>query len=347
MRTIFLILLAVSLCCVLSVSAETVTVAQGDPVWTQQLIGPGGTCWVFPSEGLGESRLYDQPAIVNANNTWCHIDGDDTANFPEGIYYIVYEAPAWINGQYFKDVSWDSGVLHSSMKSARDVNESGFYASRILQNLKDIITSNGLNTYSQDIVLISRPNIAIKRIERTATDAYTISGNTNLKDGENLTVYIDDLRYRAQHNASFTYHTNVIKPVNESAGYWEAVMKMPINDMPAGWHTADVYGSTTEASVRFKIDQQVWGPAPTPTEYVNYLSSGDIAPVIVNVTVTIHDIKYIDHWNTATPTPEITDALGGKINYPYSTGDVIPPWVGILGLVVMAGVVLVAGWKKK
>ena len=123
---------------------------------------------------------------------------------------------------------------------------------------------------------------------------------------------------------------------------------MPIQNMPPGWHEITIYAGSLVTTSRFKIDQREWTPAPTPTQYVNYLSNGDIAPVTIIVTVMqTPEIRYQDRWHTATPTPDITDALGKKVSYPYAAGDVIPAWVGLVGLILIIGIVLAKGWKKK
>jgi hypothetical protein len=83
---------------------------------------------------------------------------------------------------------------------------------------------------------------------------------------------------------------------------------------------------------------------PTPKQYINYFSNGSVKPDIVTVTVVQIQTQIIDRWHTATPTPDITDALGGKIDYPYKAEDFTPiAWpVGMLFVVV----ILVVVWRK-
>jgi len=347
MRKILAILLFSIFFCTSIALAESVTVAQGDPVWVAEY-SPNGTCWLFPDHGIGDSRFYDIPAQHINNVTWCNIYGTDTANLNPGTYFIVHEAPAMVNGNWFKDISWINGTLTSSLKLGQNIDESGKDASVIMQNLEDTISSDNLNTYSTDTIYLQKPLITITGIDRTATDVYTISGQSNLRDGENLTIYVDDLRYLSQHNTSFIYNANVVKHMNESTGIWSEDMQMDINNMPAGWHTAEVYGGNTYASVRFKIDQQQWLPAATPTEYVKYLSNGDIAPVTIIVTQTpVIEITYVDRWHPATPTPAITDALGGAEDYPYTPGKSVAVPIGVLALVAMGAIVLLRDYRRK
>ena len=119
---------------------------------------------------------------------------------------------------------------------------------------------------------------------------------------------------------------------------------MPVNEMPNDWHEITVYGGRLETSNRFKVDTDSWTPGPTPTAYYHYLSNGDIAPVTITIPVP-GPTQFIDRWHDATPTPDITDALGGKVDYPYVPGEMVPSWIGIAGLVFMAGIVLVRDFK--
>jgi hypothetical protein len=217
-----------------------------------------------------------------------------------------------------------------------------------MNDLKKIITHNGFNNFSESQIVIQDPDLKITGMAQTGENNYTISGTSNYADGTPVTIKIDEDRYFAQHDNSFTYQTRVNRPTFDQSGTWKKVMLMPIQTMPPGWHNVTIYAGELVTTSMFKIDQHEWGPSPTLKEYVNYLSNGDIAPVTIVVTVMqTPEIIYQDRWYTATPTPDITDALGGKVGYPYSTGDVISPWIGIVGLIVIAGIVLVRDWRRK
>lgn len=100
-----------------------------------------------------------------------------------------------------------------------------------------------------------------------------------------------------------------------------------------------VYAGGLQTSVRFPI-YQGWEAIPTPSQYINYFGNGSIKPEIITKIVVQYETVYQDRWHTATPTIPPTDALGNEVAYPYKAGDVIPPWVGIVGLIVIAGIVL-------
>jgi hypothetical protein len=125
-------------------------------------------------------------------------------------------------------------------------------------------------------------------------------------------------------------------------------MIIPIQTMPSGWHNATIYAGDLITTARFRVDLHEWTLGPTPTQYIKYLSDGSIAPVIVTVTVPpVIITQEVDRWHTATPTPDITDALGQKIDYPYKPGDKLEGGVAIFAALVIAGIVLLRGSKWK
>jgi hypothetical protein len=306
---------------------------------------PGGSCWYFPDRGTG--TLYDIPALTIDNQTFCRLEPEQTETLAPGAYTLLYEEPVLANGKYFKDISWVNGSLISAFSEVDSIDESGNDGPMVLRDLEELITSNGFNSFSESQIVIKEPSLEITDIGQISEITFTIAGTSNLANETPVIIKIDEDRYFAQHNDSFTYQTQVIKPLYDENGHWTLSLLMPIQAMPAGWHTITAYAGDLTATRRFKVDQRDWEPAPTPTVHVKYLSNGDIAPVYVTVEKTIIQTEYVDRWHEATPTPDITDALGEKVNYPYSPGEKIPGWVGIGGLVAIAGIVLFSGWKRK
>lgn len=330
---------------ILPVSAQYAIIARGDVATGIAEANPGGTCWFFPDYGVG--GLYDQPAVTIDNQTLCRLDQGQTQNFTPGRYTLLYEEPVLANGKYFKDVSWVNGSLVSAFSETDSIDERGNDGPMIMQDLKDIITSNGFNTFSENQIIIQDPDLKITDIGQTSKITFTVSGTSNYVNGTPVTIKFDENRYFAQHDSSFTYYTQVIRPSFYESGTWTAAIIMPIQAMPSGWHNVTVYAGELVATAQFKVDQRDWEPSPAPTVLIKYLSNGNIAPEIVTVEKTIIQVSYVDRWHEATPTPDITDALGEKVNYPYSPGEKIPEWVGIGGLVAIAGIVLFTGWKRK
>lgn len=350
------------------VSAIQIYVAQGDAA-NVPVEEPGGTCWVLPETGPADHALFDfQPIIVGKYWT-CQIPANYTANMHDGTYTVLYQNPAVINGKSFKDISYKDGFLVSSLVNSEQYDTSGKDSSAILQKLTDMINSTQLNTVVINQVVIETPlltvdsfgpitreELSLLKSESTANSIivplviespyYRISGQTNLPNGTTITVSIDEVRFYAQHNSNYTYTTKIIRSDYAPENRWTINIPLNMNNLPPGWHDVSVYGGEMLTTRRFKTDQQVV-PFPTPTQYVNYLSNGDIAPVYINTTVTVVQVKYEDRWHTATPTPTLTDALGSKVNYPYDPGETIPSWVGVVCVILVAVLVIAPERKLK
>ena len=321
-------------------------IAQGDPVWIVEP-SPGGSCWLFPFNEVG--KYYDIPAIAGNNETVCGVTAEQSANMKEGRYTMVYVTPAVINGKTFKDISWINNSLVSTLSHSKTIDESGKQGPMVMKDLYMMIEANGLNTIVNNTIEMQAPFLHVTEMRQTAENLYTVKGTSNFADGTPITIKIDEDRYYSQHNNSFTYKSTVSRPYNEISGIFKYDMLMPIQEMPPGWHNLTIYSGELVTEARFKVDEHEWGPVPTPTEYVKYLSNGNPAPVYINNTITVVEtqIQYIDKWYTATPTPAITDALGEKINYPYSPGNQIPEWVALIAVIGIAGLVFVRDWKWK
>lgn len=345
MRIILALLAMFALVAVVSgnVSGGLIYLAQGDPASIIES-SPGGSCWLFPSNEVGE--YYDIPASSSGpNQTYCGVSGEQSANMKEGRYTMVYITPAIVNGKSFKDVSWVNNRLVSTFNSAKPIDESGRLGPIVMADLYAMIKGNGLNSITENTIDISAPFLRVTDLSQTADNRYTIRGTTNFAELTPLIIKIDEDRYYAQGNQSFTYKASVKRQYSEIMGTFECEMPMPIQEMVPGWHYITIYSGELVTEMRFKIDQQVWGPAPTPTEYVKYLSNGDIAPVYVTVVQEKIIDHYIDRWHTATQTPAVTDALGGNVEYPYKTGDQIPGWIAALALLFIVGLVMMRDWK--
>lgn len=325
------------------VSAYPIYVANGDPASIHENV-PGGSCWLFPPTGVGD-RYDFAPITTIENETFCSILGKETANLKPGKYIMLYQEPVFVGNKTFLDVSLVNNTLTSSFAKSQPIDITGKEGLIVMNDLKRLIETNAFNTINSEQVFIEEPNLKLQKLYQTAENVYTASGTSNMLGGTTLTIKIDDARYYSQHNDTFIYHTTVIRESSEVDGVWTVNMLMPIQEMPPGWHEIAIYSRDLTTTSQFKIDEQVWGPLPTPTQYVNYLSDGNIAPKIVTVVQEKIVDHYTDRWYTATPTPAITDALGGNIEYPYKSTDTIPGSYGVVALLCIAGIVLVRGWK--
>jgi hypothetical protein len=344
MRLPFLVLLLILI--ISPITASQVYIARGDATAIQR-DAPDGTCWLFSD--YGSVAFYNMPSeTVGDGVTYCEISKTMSYAMSPGEYTLLYQEPVVLNGKTFRDVSWVNGSLVSSI-SIPPIDESGKTPNLILKDLKSLISTNKLNTYSEVTIHLQDPYLKVSELGRTGESIYTVKGTSNFADDTSVTIKIDDTRYFAQHDDSFTYKTVVERPAMDMDGTWEKEMFMPIQNMTPGWHNLSVIAGELRTEAMFKIEEQEWGPRPTPTQFIKYLSNGNIAPVIVTVTVVQPPVTiYQDRWHTATPTPDITDALGQKVEYPYSSGEVIPGWVGIGCLCLIGLIVLVRDrkWKK-
>jgi hypothetical protein len=330
---------------VIPVASEQIFIARGEPTGVQMDV-PGGTCWLFSD--YGNTGYYGIAPQTSDNSTLCSITKEVSHALSPGGYTLLYEEPAYINGKKFVDVTWVNDTLVSSLSKTHVIDEHGNTANVIREDLKHLIDENGLNTYHEVGIKVEDPYLKVSDMGQSGENLYTVSGTSNFNDGTQITIKIDDVRYYSQHDESFTHKTQVNRPSNEMVGVWKKDMLMPIQTMTPGWHNLSVIAGDLRTEAQFKIDEQEWGPRPTPTQYIKYLSDGNIAPIIVTVTVVQPPITvYQDRWYTATPTPYITDALGDKINYPYSPGEVIPPWVAGVGLLVVVAIILWRDYKWK
>jgi hypothetical protein len=340
MRYIPCIVLLATILLVSAASAAPIYVATGDAA-SIPLKTPGGSCWHFPESGIG--YLCDfSPTLVN-NQSYCIIPGKDTANLNPGTYTMVYQEPAIVGNKIFKDVSWINNTLVSSFAKTKPIDESGKQAPMVMIDLKRMIEANQFNKIISEQIFIEEPELKLTQLYQSAENLYTAKGTSNFADGTPITIKIDDARYYAQHDDTFIYHTKVTRQSSEVTGSWSIDMLMPVQEMPPGWHDIAVYSRDLVITQQFRIYEQEWGPAPAPTQYVKYLSDGNIAPVtVIQEKIVDH---YVDRYLPPTPTPAITDALGKDIEYPYKTGEQIPPWVALIALLCIAGIILARDWK--
>jgi hypothetical protein len=296
---------------------------------------------------------YDIPSLTvdYGNSSICKLTAEDTGTMPLTTYTVLYEQPVLVNGKYFKDVSWINNKLESSFSHISSVDESGRQGPEVLRDLQNMLDTNAFNTYTIDYVELQEPVLSVRTLERTGENLYTVAGTTNFADKTDITIKVDEEYYYALRETAFIYHTRVMRPSDTMMGNWNASLRMPIQEMAPGWHNLSVIVGDLKTTARFHIDEQEWAPSATPTQYVKYLSNGQIAPVIVTIVQPpVVVTQTVEIWHTATPTPAMTDAMGEEIGYPYTYGDKIPKEIVFLILGGFAGLILVRTgmkrWKK-
>jgi hypothetical protein len=336
-------------------TASPVYIAQNDPAQFA-MTSPAGHCWYFPSSAKEDySKMYDIPAEKYGDSYSCDLSSAQTANLPEGNYKLVYVYPVRLDTNtippsYLSDLSWNRSTSTIVSLFGTVYYESGKQPYMVMADLLSAVNQSRLDHSDTYDIVIQPPMLSITRNEGEGWDFINISGITNLADGTKVRIEIDEFDRTLDKDKeiakyySFTNYTEVVRLYTDRDGTWGYSMHLPIQEMTPGWHTATVYAGGLVSSVRFPI-YQAFTPEPTPRQYINYFGNGSMKPDVVTVKVVEIQTTYVDRWHTATPTPPITDALGGTIPYPYKSGSIIPEWVGIVGMFALAGIILVRDRK--
>jgi hypothetical protein len=339
---VFLIAVVVILIIVSTASAfPVVYIAQGDPA-VIQMDHPEGACWYFPDKELkNHNPMYDVPSVGDGNETYyCNLKPSDTANMPEGRYTMVYTYPAEIVARdntdlkYLKDISWNGKGI-KSLLNGKYKDEFGAQVQTVLTDLRVMVNDSKTDNLQEYSIFVQPPSLTITRHEQTGWDEITASGTSNLIDGTKVTLYVDEFDHATLGDKKkFTFEGVVYRPYTGTSGNWSIKMKMPLQEMSPGWHTSTVYANGMQTSVRWPI-YQAWDASPTPTQYINYFGNGSVKPDVVTKTIIMTTVVYQDRWHTATATPDITDALGAKVDYPYKAGEVLS-WYVIAAVSIIA-----------
>jgi hypothetical protein len=351
-----LFVISVGLLIIGVVHASPIYIAQNDPVQFQ-MTHPAGYCWYFPDVAKeDDQKLYAIPATeYDRENYTCDLTSLQTANMPAQGYTLIYVYPSKLDtgkipSEYLSDLSWKNESIVSLFGEVRD--EKGLQPIMVMKDLKEMVAKSKLDHMDEYPFVVQPPLLTITSQSGNGWDHTIISGESNLANGTMVRIEVDEnirdteIDGNVMKYYSFTNYTPVIRDYGEEKGTWSYNMHLPIQFMTPGWHTTNVYAGGLESSAMFPIYQGVT-PAPTPIQYINYFGNGSIKPDVVTVTIVQLQTVYQDRWHTATLTPDITDALGGKVDYPYSSGDVIPQWVGIVGLLAIGGIALVKGYERK
>ena len=331
----------------ISSQGSIIYVAQGEPA-NISFSHKGGTCWYFQQSGGSYGpEYYDIPSVTEGNGSVCAITPEISYTLKKAQYTVLYTFPSTVNNKTFKDVSWKDGSLYSIFGNTKPINEEGRTPDMILEDLQNTIHNDGIDGIESSNIVIQEPSMYITRLEQTGLNVITLSGTTNLKEGDTIHIVIDNGDFDQQPTAkNFTYDVKVVRPGAMYTGTFSVDMIIPIQQMPSGWHTVTATSHGITSTVRFPI-YETWKPEPTPTQYINYFSNGNVKPDIVTVVQTVVQIQTVERWHTATPTPSITDALGNTIDYPYSAGGKIPEYVAILSMIGIAALVLMRDYKRK
>ena len=335
------LLVIVLLLLVASISAQPNSIVQSLPT-SISAQHSNGACWFFPiSSDLDHSPIYDLQSFPSGNKSYCFLRADQTANLAAGQWKVIYIYPTKTATGYLKDISFDGTNLVSIFAKTKPINVAGKQTDMILEDLKFML-SNSTDGYEEYEVTLEPPKFTINRLEQVSPNIVRISGFTNMQHQSKILLKVDELEHYAKHDAiDFTFNTEVLHPDISTTGSWIKDMNLPLQNMSPGWHevTATVNGMTTSA--RFPL-YQTWEPFPTPTHYINYFGNGSIKPEIVTVEkiVTVIETREVIVQSARTPTPDITDALGEKVesrDIEIPTIVIILITIGLIFLVITNG----------
>jgi len=329
------------------IAGQNAYVAEGEPV-SIGFSHPNGTCWYFAQGGedLAED-YYDIPSIPDGNGSVCIFNASMSANNPLGIYTVFYSFPSSLNGKLFKDVSWNNGSLVSIFGNNAPLNEAGKNPMMVMQDLENLIQKDDIDGIETATIVLQKPELTITRLEQTGLNTITLSGTSNLANGDSVAVVVDNGNFNQQPDAAnFSYVIPVNRPYANSDGIFSIDMQLPLQWMPDGWHVVTASSDGITSTARFPI-YETWKPVPPPTQYINYFSNGSIKPDVVVVTQTIIVNQTIEEWHTATPTPSITDVLGETIDYPYSGNGSLPEGIALVCALGIAVIILKRDYKRK
>jgi hypothetical protein len=308
--TAVVVLLAI----ILPVTAVTITFAQGDPFF-YPMDQPGGSCWFFSNNVIKNTPYYFdlQPMIINGVST-CHLSSEQTGLYSAGSYTLIYEQPANLSGKYIRDVTWKDYTFVPMLASSSPRYVNNKLQSEMLRDLKEMITEDAINTYTEYGIIVQNPFLTLNSVSATANNIYTVSGTCNLAGGTIVTIKIDkDLPNTPDTKKSFEFTTKVEND-NIHGGHWNSSFILPIDDMAPGWHDVDAYARDMHASVRFPL-YRGYSDQVIRNDTINYFGNGSIAPITITIPVTVIQTQIVELWHTATPTPDITDILGTKVDY--------------------------------
>ena len=333
--------------CILPASG-LIYIAQNDPL-SISVPDTGGTCWYFPtSEQTTLANLYDVPVLDYANSSQCRLTAKQTANMNAGTYDFVYTYPAQINGRWIKDVGWKNQTLVSIFAQTYPKDEHGKQARGVESDLESMIQIAGVDGIYKDQIKVEAPYFTVQQIYQIADNTLKVSGTSNLADGTLVHVFVDQTAHYAEHDTGcFTFDTTIHRDTLNEQGSWSVNMILPLQEMAPGNHELSAYaGGLKTVTSGFPISSW-WTSLPTPVQYINYFWNGSAEPVTVVVTVPVPAVTYIDRWNTATPTPAITDALGEPVSYPYTPGKSVAVPIGIIALLGIVAIVIVRDYRRK
>ncbi len=249
------------------------TISNGDPAIVR------GIATGHPNAGLqvwviGKNYLKISTVDVNSDNSYrFEIRGPDTQNLAPGQYYVVIQHPM-MNGQF--DVYYDSSsgrvinrqlgggmVIYqmSGSGSLQGPDSAGALVSAISsQNIDDMFT-----TYT---FTVSPPAAFIDPIgDHAVGERFTITGSTNLADGDNLMVEITSSSFRPTSKnapAGFSGASGQVTVYPGTGGYNRWSFDVDASEFLADEYIVTVSGITVDVrgTATFNIVERVL-PSPT------------------------------------------------------------------------------------
>ena len=330
---------------VTSVSASVNTIVQSMPAGISSQHN-NGACWFFPTNhSLVQNPLYDIRSHLVGNHSHCDLTGIQTAGMEPGNYLVLYVYPVKTEDSFIKDISLEDSKLVSIFAKTKPIDIAGKQSDMVLADLRTMLIGS-TDKYEEYNVIVEEPYFVVKIMEQVYPTIVRISGETNLEDGTPVTIKVDEMERYALHDLqNFTFATSVFQPDITIPGTWTRDMNMPLQDMAPGWHEVVVTAGKITVTTKFPI-YQTWEASPTPTHYINYFGNGTMKPetIVVEKVVRVVETKEVIVQLTAAPTPDITDALGEKIDGIKLESQLAMFVIAGVGLAFF--VLVIRGWKR-
>lgn len=321
-----------------------VQVARGEDI-AFSVDGPG-SCWYFAESGTTQSdKLYDIKTVDTGNESSCELPGTITSSMVPGDYTFVLEKSVSVLEKNVLDISYQNGSFVSILSgtepySVWNKNPQDNYA-----NFIRMVNSNAFNTVDTIVLRVEDPTLKISLMDPIYRDTFMVGGTSNLATGTRVEVEaeIPEIPTRKFRYQSFVTRDSVY----QAEGTWNVTMILPVDDMAPDWHHLYARANGMVTTVQFPISK-VYEGTIIHNKTINYLSDGNIAPVIVTITVPpVVVTKVVEKWHTATPTPVQTDALGMPTTYPYAPeSSFAKARDALVGLLCLLAIVMVVVVKK-
>ncbi len=270
----------------------------------------------------------------------------DTDNYEPGIYDLVI-VDAGKNEILEEMISADGKEIISPFRSVNPVNIYGLQPKTVEQRL-NVQVSKSIDDKTHVWKLsLQDPAIQITRLDEltniTGMHFYDFRGYTNVEEGTDITIKVDERLINNETERYKVYHT---KAVGDKIGYWrqfQIVIPVDYNEIFPGKHTIT---ATTESGARMDVEIYIYKePAPhyQPANYTEYVGRNPFIPTPTPITITKEVQKVVTQVVVQTVAPSDAQV---KAQQDIVIGEKVNSLViaGIIIAVLLAGIYFGGKW---